>query len=97
MPKVKVDEKLLEAVARNARLELSPKEAKKFLREMKEVLKAFSVLDKVKADKAKPSFQPIELKNVWRNDEAKPCLTQEEALANTKHREKGYFKGPRVV
>lgn len=97
MPKQKIDAELLARVAKNARLSLTEGESGKFLKEMQEILAAFSKIDEVNVEKAKPSFQPIELKNIWRGDTAKKCLSQEEALSNTKHREKGYFRGPRVV
>lgn len=97
MPKPKIDAKLLESVARNSRISLTEGESRKFLKEMQEILDAFSKIDEVKVEKTRPSFQPVELKNVMRDDAAKKCLTQEEALSNTKHREKGYFRGPRVV
>ena len=51
MPKPIVDKKLLLKVAENARLELSEKEIKKLLPEMKEVLDAFSKLQKVKIER----------------------------------------------
>lgn len=97
MPKVKVDKELLLKVAKNARLNLSDSEIKKFLPQLQEILEAFSKLDEMKVEKAKPSFQPLEAKNVWREDNPKACFTQEQALSLTKHEKKGYFKGPRVV
>lgn len=97
MPKQKIDAEMLARVAKNARLSLTESESRKFLKEMQEILNAFSKIDEVNVEKTKPSFQPIELKNIWREDIAKKCLTQEEALSNTRHKEKGYFKGPRVV
>ena len=97
MPKPKVDEKLLEKVAQNARLNLTKAEKKKLLPELKEVLNFFSELDRLDVSKEKPSFQPIELKNVFREDKTEKCLSQDEALSNTSHKKDGYFKGPRVV
>ena len=97
MPKQKIDAELLARVAKNARISLTESESRKFLKEMQEILNAFSKIDEVNVEKTKPSFQPVELKNVMRDDSARKCLTQEEALSNTKHKEKGYFKGPRVV
>ena len=97
MPKQKIDAGLLAGVAKNARISLTESESRKFLREMQEILAAFSKIDEADVEKTRPSFQPIELKNVMRDDAAKKCLTQEEALSNTRHREKGYFRGPRVV
>ncbi len=97
MPKPKVDRELLLKVAANARLTLSKKEVKKFLPQFEAVLGSFSKLDKLDVSNEKPSFQPMPVKNVFRKDVAGKCLSQEEALSNTKHKKDGYFKGPRVL
>ncbi len=97
MPTVKVDRELLLKVAANARLNLTEAEIKKFLPQMEEILKSFSKLDTLDVSKVEPSFQPILIKNVFRADKARKCLTQQEALSNTTHKKDGYFKGPRVV
>ena len=47
--------------------------------------------------KTKPSFQPIPIKDIFREDVAKEPISQEKVLANTKHKENGYFKGPGAV
>lgn len=97
MPKIKIDRELLTSVARNARINLTDSEIKKFLPQLQELLDAFSKLEEVPLKDEKPSFQPISLKNVMREDKTEECLSQEEALANATHKEAGYFKGPRVV
>ncbi len=97
MPKVKISRELLLRVADNARLSLTEKEIEKFLPQFQEILDAFSALDELNIEKERPSFQPIEMENVFREDRPGKCLTQEEALSNTKHKKDGYFKGPRVV
>src|SRR3989338_1401585 len=97
MPRVKVDKELILKVAKNARLNLSEEVVKKFLPQLQEILEAFSKIDELNVEKAKPSFQPLEQNNVWRKDAVKECLSQEEALSLTKHKKNGYFKGPRVV
>jgi len=94
---MKVDKKLIEDVASVARLELSEKEKERFVKELKEVLNAFSAIDKVDTDKVEPMFQPVELKNMMREDKVEDSLKQEEALSNTKHKKDGYFKGPRAI
>ena len=43
------------------------------------------------------SLQPVELKNVLREDNEEKCFTQEEALSLTEHKKDGYFKGPKAV
>ena len=94
---MEVDRKLLEHVAEVARLKLTEEEIKKFLPQLKEALEFFSQLKNVNTDNVKPSFQPVELKNVMRDDEEKKCLSQDEALSLTEHKKEGYFKGPRAV
>ncbi len=94
---MRVDRELIEHVAEVARLRLTDAEIKKFLPQLKEVLEAFSKIAKVNTDDVKPSFQPVELKDMVREDRVEPSLTQEEALSNTKHKKDGYFKGPRAV
>lgn len=97
MPKVKVDKELLIKVAENARLKLTEQEIKEFLPQFKEVLDSFSALDKVDSKNEKPSFQPIRTENVFREDILEKCLSQDEALSNSKNNKAGYIKGPRVV
>ena len=94
---MEVDRKLLEHVAQVARLKLTEDEIKKFLPQLKEVLEFFSKLQEVDTDNVNPSFHPVELKNVMRDDSEKECLSQDEALSLTEHKKDGYFKGPRAV
>jgi aspartyl-tRNA(Asn)/glutamyl-tRNA(Gln) amidotransferase subunit C len=91
------DEKIsIEHIAKIARLELTQKEKQKFEHNLKEILNAFAIIDEVKT-RVEPSFQPLSIENVFRKDEIKESLTRDEALKNTKHKEKGFFKGPKVV
>lgn len=94
---MKIDKALIEHIADLARLKLTEAEIKKFLPQLKEILDAFSKLDEVKTDNTKASFQPVELKNMTREDTIKPCLSQEKALSNAKEKKEGYFKGPMAV
>ena len=83
-------------VAKLARLDLTKKETKKFQKDLDDILLAFRDLNKAKP-KCQPSFQPLPIKDITREDEEEECLSQETALANTKHKEKKFFKGPRAV
>jgi len=94
---MKVDKDTILGVASNAKLELSTAEIKEFLPELKEILDAFSSIEKVDTKNAKPSFQPIEIKNVLREDKEEECLSVEDALKNTQHKKDNYFKGPKVL
>ncbi|MBI4053374.1 MAG: Asp-tRNA(Asn)/Glu-tRNA(Gln) amidotransferase subunit GatC [Candidatus Diapherotrites archaeon] len=97
MPKPKVDNALLLKVAKNARLNLTAAEAKKFLPQLQEIVEAFSKLDTLDVSKEQPSFQPLPLKNVFREDKVEESLSQEDALSNARHKKDGYFRGPKVV
>jgi len=94
---MRVDKELLEHVAELARLKLTEKEIEEFISELKDILEYFSKLDKLDTKGIKPSFQPVELDNVTRDDKVNKSLTQEEALSNSPNKKDGYFKGPKAV
>lgn len=94
---MRVDNELIKHVAAIARLNLTEAEIKKFVPQLKEILNAFSEIDKVNTDNVKPSFQPVELRNMMREDKVEESLTQKEALKNSPATKDGYFKGPRAV
>ena len=94
---MKVDKELIEHVAEVARLKLSDKEIIKFAKELKEILEAFSTIDKYDTKGVKLSFQPVDIKNFMREDVVEESLSQEEALSNTEQKKDGYFKGPKAV
>lgn len=95
--KVKINKELIEHVAGLARLKLTDKEIENFSKEIKEVIEAFSKLDKVDTKGIETSLQAVELKNMLREDKEEKSFTQEEALSLTDHKKDGYFKGPRAV
>ncbi len=95
--KVEINKKLIEHVAEVARLELTGKEIEKFSKELKEIIEAFSTLDKIDTKGIETSLQAVELKNILREDKEEKCFTQEEALSLSEHKKDGYFKGPRAV
>ncbi len=78
-----------------ARLKLTEQEIEKFTKQLEDILSAFKSLDEVNTDKVKPSFHPQEISDVYREDKAEKFDWN--PLANTKHKDGKYFKGPRVV
>lgn len=92
-----VDKKLIRDVADVARLNLSDKEVNGFISDFNDILSTFSVIDECDTEGIEPSFQPVKINDVVREDKVKDSLSQEEALSNTKHKKDGYFKGPRAV
>jgi len=94
---MEVDKKLITHVADVARLKLTEEEIDKFLPQLQEILAAFQKIDEIDTSGIEPSFQPVEIKNVTREDTPSKTLTQEQALKNSTHKEDGYFKGPKAV
>ena len=94
---MEINDRLIENIARISRLNLTKSEIKEFLPQLKEVLSNFSKLNEINIEKVKPSFQPVIVKNIFREDVVGKCLTQEEALKNSKHKKNGYFVGPRAI
>lgn len=90
----KINGELMDHICSISRLSLTEREKELFLKQLSQVLDVFKQLDESNPD-AEPSFQPYKLENVWREDEAKP--TDWDPLSNAKQKEKGYFKGPRIV
>ena len=84
-------------VARIAHLYLTDDEVKKISKDLNDVLLAFKELDKAPTRSVDPSFQPLMVKDVFREDAIEECISNEEALKNTQHKERKFFKGPRAV
>jgi aspartyl-tRNA(Asn)/glutamyl-tRNA(Gln) amidotransferase subunit C len=86
-----VDHDEVEHVASLARVDLDEAEVERFAGQFDDILSYFEALDEV------PEVEPeAELDNVFRPDEVREGLSQEEALANAPETEDGYFKGPKV-
>lgn len=92
-----IDSSTTERIAKLARLELTEEEKEKFTKDLNEIISAFREIDIAKIGKIEPSFQPFLIKDVMREDKIENSLSQNDALANTAHKEKGFFKGPRSV
>lgn len=94
----KIDEQTIRKVAEIARLNLTNTEVKKFSKDLGEILSAFKKIDRANTVNVKPSFQPMPIKNVTREDRVEPGLSREEALSNVKKNKEGnFFKGPKVI
>ena len=91
-----IDDKTVKKVAQIARLHISEAEVKKFTPQLKEILAFFEQLKHAPADE-EPSFLPIPIRNVTRDDNPKHSLSQDDALKNAPHKQDGYIKGPKAV
>ena len=81
-------------VARLARLELPDGEVERMQAQLSMILEAVGKVAELDLEGVEPTAHPLDLVNVWAEDEPRPCLTIEEALANAPDREDGSFRVP---
>lgn len=79
-------------VAKLANLPLTETEEKKFETQLSSILKYVDQLAKVDVSNVQQTSQVTGLKNVFREEEAKQSLSQEQALQNAKATQNGFLK-----
>ena len=81
-------------VARLARLDLSDEEIERFSEQLNAILDAVGKVSELDLSDVEPTAHPLDLVNVWAEDEPRPSLSVEEALANAPDREGALFRVP---
>jgi aspartyl-tRNA(Asn)/glutamyl-tRNA(Gln) amidotransferase subunit C len=81
-------------VARLARLELTDDEVERFTEQLSAILEAVAKVSELDLSDVEATAHPLDLVNVWAEDEPQPSLAVDEALANAPDREGGFFKVP---
>jgi aspartyl-tRNA(Asn)/glutamyl-tRNA(Gln) amidotransferase subunit C len=81
-------------VARLARLELSDEEVERFQEQLNAILEAVGKVSELDLSDVEATAHPLDLVNVWADDEPRPCLPVDEALANAPDREGALFRVP---
>ncbi|MFN2471540.1 MAG: Asp-tRNA(Asn)/Glu-tRNA(Gln) amidotransferase subunit GatC [Gaiellaceae bacterium] len=81
-------------VARLARLDLSEEELARFGEQLGAILEAVSKVGELDLSGVEPTAHPLELANVWAEDEPRLSLPADEALANAPDREDSYIRVP---
>jgi aspartyl-tRNA(Asn)/glutamyl-tRNA(Gln) amidotransferase subunit C len=89
-----IDRDTVLQVARLARLHLSPAEADRLTVELGAILDAVSKVAELDLADVAPTSHPLDLVNVWADDEPRPSLSLDEALANAPAREGDLFRVP---
>ena len=89
-----IDREQLLHVAHLARLELREEEVERLGAQLNDILEAVSKVDELDLSDVPPTSHPLDVVNVWDEDEPRPSLPVEEALANAPEREGSSFKVP---
>jgi aspartyl-tRNA(Asn)/glutamyl-tRNA(Gln) amidotransferase subunit C len=79
-------------VARLARLALTDEEVERLGAQLNAILEAVGKVSELDLEGVEPTAHPLDLLNVWAEDEPGPSLSVDEALANAPDREQGYFR-----
>jgi aspartyl-tRNA(Asn)/glutamyl-tRNA(Gln) amidotransferase subunit C len=83
-------------VAKLARLEIPDGEIEHVQEQLGAILEAVSKVAELDLTGVEPTSHPLDLVNVWAEDEPRPSLAREDALANAPDPADGAFRVPAV-
>jgi aspartyl-tRNA(Asn)/glutamyl-tRNA(Gln) amidotransferase subunit C len=81
-------------VARLARLALTEEEVERLGEQLNAILEAVGKVAELDLSDVEPTSHPLDVVNVFGEDEPRPCLSVEEALLNAPAREGDFFRVP---
>ncbi len=87
----------VEKIAQLAKLSFSAEEKEKFTRQLGQILRYVEKLNELDTEDVPPTYHVNAVHNVFRRDEVKASLSQEEVLQNAPARKNGYFSVPKVI
>ena len=89
-----IDREQLLHVAHLARLELRDEELERLGSQLNDIIAAVSKVAELDLSDVPPTSHPLDVVNVWADDEPRPSLPVDDALRNAPEREGSYFKVP---
>ncbi|WP_326569129.1 Asp-tRNA(Asn)/Glu-tRNA(Gln) amidotransferase subunit GatC [Amycolatopsis rhabdoformis] len=95
MPNISRDE--VAHLAKLARLAVTDDELDVFAGQLDQILDSVAKVSQVAAADVPPTSHSVPLTNVFREDEIRPCLTQQQVLAGAPASEQGRFRVPRIL
>jgi aspartyl-tRNA(Asn)/glutamyl-tRNA(Gln) amidotransferase subunit C len=84
-------------VAHLARIALTPEEEEKFGAQLTHILGYVEKLNQLDVSQIEPTAHAVPLANVFRPDEVRPSLSNQEALRNAPASANGLFMAPKIV
>ena len=84
-------------VAHLARISLTAEEEEKFGVQLKNILGYIEKLNQLDVSHIEPTAHAVPLVNVFRKDETRPSLSNEDALRNAPAKANGLFVVPKIV
>ncbi|WP_197320909.1 Asp-tRNA(Asn)/Glu-tRNA(Gln) amidotransferase subunit GatC [Saccharomonospora sp. NB11] len=84
-------------LARLARMAVTEEELDVFAGQLDQILDSVAKVSEVASDDVPPMSHAVPLTNTFRDDEVRPGLSQEQALAGAPAAEDGRFRVPRIL
>lgn len=98
MNKKVITEDTVRYVARLSRLSLDDDETVKFQGQLSRILDYIEQLNEVDTEGVRPTSHVLEsMKNVFREDEPTPSVSNQEALQNAPDKKDNFFKVPKII
>jgi aspartyl-tRNA(Asn)/glutamyl-tRNA(Gln) amidotransferase subunit C len=94
---MKITREEVENVALLARLELSEKEKDLFTGQMDAILAYVDKLNELDTSGIIPTAHAVPMENAFRDDEERPSIGIDNALANAPEQAEGFFRVPKVI
>ena len=94
---MKLTKEEVEKVAKLARLEITETEKEAFSGQLSSILTYMEQLKGLNTEGIKPTATVLEQTNVFREDEVRPSLPADKALANAPGQTDGLFTVPRIL
>lgn len=92
-----ITKETIEHIASLARLSFSEEEKDVFVEQFQRIVEYVDVIQALDLNDVEPLKHIGEAENVFREDEARPSLPLDEALANAPKRNESFFKVARVL
>ncbi len=93
----KLDYDEVREVALLARLELCDNEVEEFATQLSSILEYIEKLDELDTDDVEPLAHSLPIKNVFREDIPRECLSRDEALSNAPDTDGEFFIVPKIL
>jgi aspartyl-tRNA(Asn)/glutamyl-tRNA(Gln) amidotransferase subunit C len=89
-----IDERTVRHVAHLARLALTDDEVERLGGQLNDILAAVAKVSELDLSDVEPTSHPLDLVNVWAEDEPRASLPLEDVFANAPEREGDFFRVP---
>ena len=87
----------IDHLARLARLTLTEEEKTLYREQLLGILRYMETLNELDTTGIEPTSHVISLRNVMREDSAKPSLKREDALGNAPDRTDAFYRVPKII